>query len=106
MKKLLTLSLLLGTSYSLSAAELEQLHGVQFTENYMTIFVTSTGCTEKEDFVTALEKSTTPAGLMILRTKPDICRGASRVYPIKYSYNEIGGKNVKVLNHFVPAPNL
>ncbi|WP_424099792.1 hypothetical protein [Moorena producens] len=86
------------------AETIEPLHGIQVTQRYVTIFVTSTGCTQKEDFTTILEKSQPPSATFI-RLKPDFCRAASRLVPIRFSLQEVGAKEFKVANLFVPGPN-
>ena len=99
----LSASLFFIVGGSAFAAEIENLHGFQLTENIATILVTSSGCTKKEDFIPVLEK-TQPPLVTFIRLKPDLCRAASRVYPIKFSLEEIGVKEFKVVNKITPSP--
>ena len=92
------------TAPAAQAAEIEPLHGVNLTEKYCTIVVTSTGCTRKEDFVALLKKSDPPI-VTFVRLKPDFCKAAARPYPIKFSLSEIGAKEFDVANLFVPSPS-
>ena len=95
----------LGTSLvDALAANIEPLHGVNLTEKYCTIVATSTGCTQKEDFVPILQKSQPPI-VTFIRLKPDDCKAAARPYPIRFSFSEIGAKEFTVSNLFVPSPS-
>ena len=90
------------------ASEIETLHGLTVTEQVVTIFVTSTGCTQKEDFTVELDKSLPPS-VTFSRVNPDYCKGAARPYPIKFSFQEIGlqeigTKEFKVANTVDPIP--
>ena len=85
------------------AADIEPLHGVNMTETGLTILVTSTGCTKKEDFVSVLQKSQPPV-VTFIRLKPDLCEAGSHPYTIQFSFEEIGAKEFRVSNLFVPAP--
>ncbi|NEP31784.1 MULTISPECIES: hypothetical protein [unclassified Moorena] len=85
------------------AATIEPLHGIQVTENTVMIVVTSTGCTNKEDFTTILEKSQPPTATFI-RLKPDPCKTASHAYRISFSPEEVGATEFKVANLFEPMP--
>ena len=100
---LLVAGLWVGTAPTALAAEIEPLHGLNLTEGYCTIVVTSTGCTKKEDFVSILQKSEPPV-VTFIRLEPDFCRAASRPYLIKFSVEEIGAKEFTVSNLFTPAP--
>ncbi|NET66388.1 MAG: hypothetical protein F6K63_19150 [Moorea sp. SIO1G6] len=84
------------------AATVEPLHGIQITEKSVTIVVTSNGCTQKEDFTTILAKSQPPI-VTFIRLKPDLCKGVSRPYPIQFSLSEVGAKEFKLANLFVPS---
>ena len=86
------------------AAEIEPLHGVSVTQRYCTIVVTSTGCTQKEDFIPILQKSQPPV-VTFIRLKPDPCRAASRPVPIRFSLEEIGAEEFTVSNLFEPSPS-
>ena len=101
---LLFIAGLCATAPAATAAEIEPLHGVNLTEKYCTIVVTSTGCTKKEDFVALLKKSQPPI-VTFVRLKPDYCKAAARPYPIKFSLSEIGAKEFDVSNLFVPSPS-
>ena len=83
------------------ASEIETLHGLTVTERVVTIFVTSTGCTEKEDFTVESDKSQPPT-VTFSRVNPDYCKGVVRPYPIKFSLQEIGAKKFKVANTVEP----
>ncbi|NEN98722.1 MAG: hypothetical protein F6K50_25420 [Moorea sp. SIO3I7] len=85
------------------AETVEPLHGINITEKGVTIVVTSNGCTQKEDFTTILAKSQPPI-VTFIRLKPDLCKGVSRPYPITFSLSEVGAKEFKVANLFVPGP--
>ncbi|NEQ81681.1 MAG: hypothetical protein F6K26_15935 [Moorea sp. SIO2I5] len=50
-----------------------------------------------------MEKSQPPIATFI-RLTPDFCRAASRAYPIEFSLEEVGAKEFKVANLFVPGP--
>ncbi len=93
-----------ATAPTALAETIEPLHGIQITEKGVTIVVTSTGCTKKEDFTTILAKSQPPI-VTFIRLKPDFCKAASRPYPIKFSLQEVGAKEFKVANLFVPSPS-
>ena len=80
---------------------IETLHGLNVTENTVTILVTSTGCTKKEDFIVVSDKSQ-PTTATFIRLIPDFCKAASRPYPIKFSIEEVGAKEFKVANTFDP----
>ena len=84
-------------------AKIENLHGFQLTEKTATIVVTSTGCTEKQDFVVVLQQSQ-PAAATFIRLKPDFCRAAPSPYLIKFSLPEIGAQEFTVTNLITPAP--
>jgi len=94
-----------ATAPTALAATIEPLHGIQVTEGYVTILVTSTGCTKKEDFISILEKSQPPIATFI-RLEPDFCRAASRPVPIRFTLEEVGAKEFTVANLFEPAPGL
>jgi len=85
------------------AADIEPLHGISLMERGCAIFVTTTGCTKKEDFVSVLQKSEPPV-VTFIRLKPDLCEAFPRVYPIQFSFEEIGAKEFTVSNLFVPSP--
>ncbi len=85
------------------AAEIEPLHGINVTERSVMILVTSTGCTQKEDFIVVLEKSQPPT-VTFIRLKPDLCRAAPRPMPIKFSPEEVGATTFTMRNLFEPAP--
>ena len=82
---------------------IETLHGLQVTEKTVTIIVTSTGCTKKQDFIAVLDKFQPPTATFI-RLIPDFCRAASTPYPIKFSLSEVGAKEFKVANTVDPSP--
>ncbi|MEM9541155.1 MAG: hypothetical protein AAGA60_16835 [Cyanobacteria bacterium P01_E01_bin.42] len=85
------------------AAEIEPLHGFYLTDGTATIMVTSNGCTQKEDFISILEKSEPPV-VTFIRLKPDFCKAASTPYRISFSVEEIGAKVFKISNLVEPAP--
>jgi len=82
---------------------IETLHGLQVTENEVTIVVTSSGCTKKQDFIVVSDKSQ-PTTATFIRLIPDFCKAAPRPYPIKFSFEEVGAKEFKVANTFDPSP--
>lgn len=84
--------------------EIETLHGIQLTTNQATILVTSKGCTKKEDFIAVLNKSMPPQ-VTFIRLTPDHCRGASRLYSINFSLNEIGARTFSVVNTIEGGPS-
>ncbi len=84
---------------------IETLHGLVLTETTVTIKVTSTGCTKKEDFQLRLQKSEPPI-LTIIRVKPDPCKAAPHSIDIVFSLKEIGAANFTVANPFAPGPSL
>ncbi len=86
------------------AANIEPLHGIEVTEKYCMIIVTSTGCTKKEDFVPVLQKSQPPV-VTFIRLKPDFCEATPRPYPIRFSLEEVGAKEFTVSNLIVPSPS-
>ncbi|WP_202218755.1 hypothetical protein [Okeania sp. KiyG1] len=83
---------------------IETLHGLQVTEKTVTILVTSTGCTKKEDFIAVLDKYQPPTATFI-RLIPDFCRAASRAIPITFSLQEVGATEFKVANTVDPSPS-
>lgn len=85
-----------------SSASIETLHGLNVTERAVIILVTSTGCTEKEDFTVVLDKSAPPKATFI-RLKPDFCRAVSRTVPIKFSLQEVGIREFLVTNTIKPG---
>lgn len=85
------------------AAEIETLHGISVTSRYCTIFVTSNGCTQKEDFVTLLQKSEPPV-VTFVRLEPDLCKAAPRPTEIRFSLSEVGADTFAVANLLTPAP--
>ena len=101
---LISASLFFTASASAAAAEIEPLHGLEVTERYATIFVTSTGCTKKEDFIPVLQK-TEPPIVTFIRLKPDYCKAASRPVPIRFSLEEVGAQTFNVNNIFTPGPS-
>ena len=54
-----------------------------------TIYVLSTGCTEKKDFKIETTKSK-PQQLTVWRIKPDFCDAAPRIIAIEFKKEEIG----------------
>ena len=86
------------------AVDIEPLHGVNVTKEGCAIVVTSTGCTQKEDFIPILQKSQPPI-VTFIRLKPDSCRAASRPYLIQFSLEEIGAKEFTISNLFEPGPS-
>ncbi|MGK7903806.1 MAG: hypothetical protein AB4352_20860 [Hormoscilla sp.] len=85
------------------AAEIETLHGLYVSESTVTIIVTSTGCTKKEDFIVVSDKSQ-PTTATFIRLVPDPCKAAPRPYRIQFSFEEVGAKDFKVANTFDPIP--
>ncbi|WP_163831088.1 hypothetical protein [Spartinivicinus ruber] len=81
---------------------IETLHGLQVTEKAVTIVVTSTGCTQKDDFIVVLDKSMPPEATFI-RLMPDYCRAASRNIPIQFSLKEVGAAEFTVGNRVKPG---
>lgn len=82
---------------------IETLHGLQVDERTVTIVVTSTGCTKKQDFIVVSDKSQPPT-VTFSRLIPDYCKAAPSPYPIKFSLEEIGAKEFKVANTVDPMP--
>ncbi|HAC64724.1 MAG TPA: hypothetical protein DCF68_14610 [Cyanothece sp. UBA12306] len=85
------------------AAEIEPLHAIQVTEKTVTIIVTSTGCTSKENFTSTLHKSEPPI-VTFIRLKPDLCKAAPQPYPIRFGLEEVGAMNFQTTNVFSPGP--
>ena len=89
---------------------LERLHGLRFDEKYLTIRVTSTGCTGKDDFdirVTKVRAEKITLDLEIVRTTPDLCKTTTHVVELSFSWEELGldpellkAASVKVANPF------
>ncbi|NIA00289.1 hypothetical protein [Massilia sp. CCM 8734] len=89
---------------------LERLHGLRFDEKYLTIWVTSTGCTDKKDFEIRFTKGTAgkiTLALEILRIAPDLCKTTTHVVELSFSWEELGiavellkSASVKVANPF------
>ena len=82
---------------------IETLHGLYVDDGTVTIVVTSSGCTRKEDFIVVSDKSQPPTATFI-RLIPDFCKAVSRPYSIKFSLEEVGAKEFKVANTFDPSP--
>ena len=53
--------------------QIETLHGLEVTETKVVITVTSSGCTDRDDFIIELEKSLPPIATFI-RVQPDFCK--------------------------------
>ncbi|NHZ37224.1 hypothetical protein [Massilia rubra] len=89
---------------------LERLHGLRFDEKSLIMWVTSTGCTGKDDFDIRVTKGTTgkiTLGLEIVRTTPDLCKTTTHVVELSFSWEELGldpellkATSVKVANPF------
>lgn len=89
---------------------LERLHGLRFDEKYLTIWVTSTGCTDKNDFEIRFTKGAagnTTLALEIVRIAPDLCKTTTHVVELSFSWEELGiaveilkSASVKVANPF------
>ncbi|RSZ56811.1 hypothetical protein HF313_30220 [Massilia atriviolacea] len=89
---------------------LERLHGLRFDEKTLTIWVTSTGCTGKDDFEIRLSKGTTgkiTLGMEIVRIAPDLCKTTTHVVELGFSWEELGidaallkSASVRVANPF------
>ena len=101
---LISASLFFTASASAAEAEIEHLHGLEVTQRCATIFVTSNGCTQKEDFIPVLQK-TEPPVVTFIRLKPDYCKAASRLVPIRFSLEEVGAQTFNINNILTPGPN-
>ena len=101
---LISASLFFTASVSAAEAQIEPLHGLQVTDTYVTILVTSNGCTQKDDFISVLQK-TEPPVVTFIRLKPDYCKAAPRLLPIQFALKEVGAQTFKVNNILTPGPN-
>ncbi|NHZ38607.1 MULTISPECIES: hypothetical protein [Massilia] len=87
---------------------LERLHGVRFDEKYLAIWVTSTGCTGKEDFEIRVGKGTTGKisfSMEILRITPDLCKTTTHVVELNFSWEELGLDPAQLKNASVKVAN-
>lgn len=81
--------------------ELEPLLGAEVRADMLVIWVTSTGCTAKEDFAWFVEKAGNRVAVAFGRKKLDACKAASRPMEIAFSYAELGlqpGQAVAIVN--------
>lgn len=83
--------------------QVETLHGLEVTETKVIITVTSTGCTDKDDFKIEVQESLPPIATFI-RVQPDFCRAVSHSVDISFSLKEVGAAEFKVGNPFEPGP--
>ncbi len=81
----------------------ETLHGLAVNETEVVITVTSTGCTDKNDFKIEVVK-TLPPVVTFIRVKPDPCKAAPQKVNLSFSLKEIGTADFKVDNLFAPGP--
>jgi hypothetical protein len=80
----------------------ETLHGLQVTREVAIVTVTSTGCTEKEDFIIILQGSQPPI-VTFIRLRPDVCKVAPHNIDIPFSLKEVGATLFTVANPFKPG---
>lgn len=81
----------------------ETLHGLYIDKETVTVTVTSTGCTKKEDFTIMLRKSRPPI-ITFIRLKPDLCRAAPHKINIQFPLKEVGATEFALANLFKPGP--
>ncbi|MFB9245523.1 hypothetical protein [Massilia antarctica] len=89
---------------------LEPLHGICFERKNLIVWVTSSGCTNKDSFQISLVKG--GAGKMalsleIVRIKPDLCKAVNHVVELSFSWEELSldgeelmSATIKVANSF------
>jgi hypothetical protein len=93
--------ILLALSSSLFAGEIETIRGFYTDPDGISFQVSSSGCTDKEDF--QVQKSNcNPPQLALVRKKPDLCK-AYIPYGVfvQYSWQELGfskGTQFKIAN--------
>jgi hypothetical protein len=85
------------------AEQVDTFHGLMLTDTQVIITVTSHGCTDKDDFNSALKASHSPIATCI-RVRPDCCRAVARRVDIAFSLKEVGAAECNVDNPVEPGP--
>lgn len=73
--------------------KLELLRGLKINDDTLELFVTSNGCTTKDDFVIQVNTGFTdvsPVELAVIRVRPDNCKMQSNVFQIVFTRSELG----------------
>ncbi|MDB5935266.1 MAG: hypothetical protein JWQ01_2610 [Massilia sp.] len=84
--------------------ELERLHGLKFDANTLTLWVRSTGYTNKEYFKVDVQTGFTgePLTIAVLRLKEDSGKMMPHIVEVEFSWDELGvrkqARSVEVLN--------
>lgn len=76
---------------------LEPLRGFKINDDTIELFVTSNGCTNKENFTIQVNKGFTgvsPIELTVIRTKPDTCKMLPSVVQVIFTKKELGINNL------------
>ncbi|NHZ80554.1 hypothetical protein F2P44_14910 [Massilia sp. CCM 8695] len=84
---------------------LERLHGIRFERKNLVLWVTSSGCTGKDDFQIRLAKAKTAPTLEIVRIKPDLCKAVNHVVELSFSWEELGLDAEELMSAAVKVAN-
>lgn len=75
------------------ATTIEVLHGIRINDESIDIFVTSNGCTSKDNIRIEVDKGftgMTPVSLTVVRSEPDTCKMMSHVAQLTFTKAELG----------------